>query len=258
MTDEESGSFEQPPLPDATDAAVPPAPSPAKRHRTRLIAIAVVALLVVAGGVAAAAAMMPTVSISPQKSLDGMLPATTVGYAAVNLNPTGPTATNLTRIESLFTSQPGWATSPLASEFRFPSEATMAAGGCYPSAEKQIQSELKNLGQQATIALISAQGLHPSSMSNASTSGSMVPAIERDAVVLIPIRTRMTVLQALTSSGVSFASATGSTTHRGVTIYAETVKGCHGSSTPSTPQFYAAEVKNWIIAGLTPTALFRS
>jgi hypothetical protein len=222
------------------------------RSRKRLIAVVVAALVVVVAGGATAAAVVPVYAISAQRSLGAMLPATTALYVAVDLNPSGATRTDLGRIERAFTSQRGWSKDPIVSQLKRAARKDTFSGGCRRT-EHQAAAQLDELGHNTALALTSTAGLN---LAHSNGTAPALRAFKRDFVVLAPIHVQRTLFQALTEgSGLLFAHPIRKSVYHGTTIYAERLKGCHRAGYGAAPTIYAADVQNWVILGLAPTAL---
>ncbi|MBV9281916.1 MAG: hypothetical protein JOZ41_17695, partial [Chloroflexi bacterium] len=239
----------------ATDAA-PAGPGPgtlvATRRRSRrpaLIIPAVLILLLLAGGTAAAFTV-PAFGVTAETSLGQMLPASTVFYVSANLNPTGATRTNLDRIERAYTSQPGWST--IASTYNKSTENnTGSSGSCYRQTKSQITDHTGDLGQDTALVMTSPQGINAS---NTSDSAALIAAVKRDFVVVAPLNAKRTLVQVLT--GYNFSLPQKSQTYHGTTIYAETFQSCNQASGGTASTVYAALVKNWVVLGLVPQAIY--
>ena len=188
-----------------------------------------------------------------------MLPATTVGYVSADVNPSGTTQAHLNRLKSAFTGQSDWSQSAIAAQLKNSSTVSGSGSACFRKASKQFSAELKNLGHELALAMTSADGINlrpqTSGYGSIYPSASMQSALKNDFVLLAPIHVQMTLLQALTNTGLSFTIPSKVATYGGVTIYSERVTGCAGVPATGPSTFYAAQFKDWLVLGLTPQSL---
>src|SRR6202011_2970077 len=100
---------------------------------------------------------VPVVSITAEKPLAAMLPATTLFYVSADLNPSGSTKANLDRIVQSFTGEADWKN--ITKTFDQTTKPSTSGGACYQNAQNELSSHLNDLGHVSVLALISANGL---------------------------------------------------------------------------------------------------
>jgi hypothetical protein len=229
----------------------PPEPSRMQPRpgRVGLLLKAAAGILVV-GVAGAAALLLPLVPLSPDKSVADMLPASTAGYIAADLNPSATTRANLQSLEQAFTRQPSWSNV----QRRYDSQTTGQPGrsGCYRNVTGGAAQQLKDLGHDTTLALIGTTGINLSSTTTASDSQD---ALKRQVVLLAPLSVNVPLVQRLV--GTHFSLPQKATTYRGVAIYQQTVQPCQSVSSSFPDHFYAALYKGYIVGGLTPDPIER-
>jgi hypothetical protein len=265
------------PPPPADPDSPPPADAGVKKVRPAWFVpvIGLVGILVI-GGVAFAAVKATggggggSNNTSTSLSLAAMLPATTVGYGSIDLSPSGATATDLNRIKTAFTSQPGWNQNQLVKSFLnslngsaenginpIPG-ASPSTSTCSSKAGKLLLSDLKDLGHQTTLAMTSGNGLDLKALAQSPTDMAIQQAQEqalmRDVVVLIHADIQTTVLQSLAKTGLTVTVPLKAGTYSGTTIYKSQLIGCNGQS-PNPNVFYTAIVNGWTLIGLNQQAL---
>lgn len=210
-----------------------------------LAVIAGVIILLIAG--AAVAFALPLVSVTPDRTIAQMLPASTALYISADLNPSGATKSNLDAIEHDFTDQPGWA--QIAKTFNSTMHGTQQRDACYNQTQGQVQGHLGDLGHASAFALIDTTGLSASAPGNAAT------AAKRDFVFLASLDVHMTLVQAL--GGFHLTLQQTSTEYHGTTIYQESFPACGQMSSSVPKTVYAALVDGYVVLGLLPDPIER-
>ena len=250
-------------MPDTAPAGAGSTTAGAVRRRSgrgASIAIAgVLVLLLILGGGTAAAAFIPLYSATAQKSLGEMLPATTVFYVSADLNPSGATKDNLNRIEKAFTGQPGWSKTSVVSQYNQGSQRHTSSASCYRDTQRQVTARLSDLGHESALALTDTKGINLSGVNGANAAGSatsQLNAFKQNLVVVAPINAKRTLFQVLTGSGLSFSLPQKTSVYNGTTIYAETLTSCGQASGGAAQTVYAASIKNCVLLGLVPQALY--
>lgn len=219
--------------------------APRRHGLTRSLPLLVVAaaVLVLLAGTAAAFAF-PVISVTPEKTVAEMLPATTVAYLSADLNPAGAVKRNLNRIERDFTSEPGW--SRIAATLNSTTKGSAAANRCFRQTQGNVTDHLKDLGHRSAFAVIAAPGR---------TLSTGLENLQHDMVFLASLDVHMTLVQALGGFSLSLQQRTSS--YRGTTIYQESFPSCGAVSTSAPTRVYAALFKGYVVLGLRPDPIER-
>ncbi|MGH2443275.1 MAG: DUF3352 domain-containing protein [Chloroflexota bacterium] len=226
-------------------------PDPPPRKEMRLpsqqtVSIAVLSsfILILAAGLVAFA--VPLVNVGTGKDLGHMLPASTVAYVSLDLNPSGSSGTNWNRIVHAFTNQPGWQSETRT--FDQLKGSSPNSSDCYQQTEGQISSHLGQLGHASAIALVPAPGMHPLATGAATT-------IKQSIVFLAALHVRMTIIQVVSAFPLTIPHQTE--TYRGVPIYRETFPECGAVNAAAPQAVYAAVDQGYVLLGLLPAPIKR-
>jgi hypothetical protein len=219
-----------------------------RKRRIGLFLPILIAILFVVGLGTAAAFAVPVVSITADKPLAQMLPATTLYYMSADLNPSGTTKNNLDRIVHAFTDQPAWKN--ISKQFNQVTKPSSSGGACYQQTQNELTSNLSYLGHVSALALISAQGLKI----NGNTTG-LDTAVKKDVVFLASLDVHQSLFGALSGFKLSLQSTT--ITYKGTTIYQEKFPACAKTSSQSPDRVYVALDKGYVVAGFLPDPIER-